>query len=66
MTKPEVLSLDEDQMKIRKKKAKSLIPTIGAFYIKEEEFNNVSVYAIRVDHNGHVKETKTFKVLQKP
>lgn len=50
-------------MKIRKKKAKSLIPTIGAFYIKEEEFNNVSVYAIRVDHNGHVKETKTFKVL---
>ncbi len=39
---------------------------VGCFLIKEEEFNNVTVYAGWVDENGWFKDPRTFKLLQKP
>jgi len=68
MTMPEVLSFEEETIETKKKskKPKSWIPIVGSFLIKEEEYNNVTVYALRVDENGWVKDKKVFKLLQKP
>lgn len=66
MTMPEVLAPDEEFETKKKKKQKSRIPMVGCFLIKEEEYNNVTVYAGWVDENGWFKDPKTFRLLQKP